>query len=175
MALFDILLVLPLIYGLVRGLYRGLISEIASIVSLIGGLILAFYFSEDLYVKLSTLVQNPGIELRVISFIVVFVVVIIAINLLSRTITKAINMIALGAINHLLGGLFGLAKWFLVVLVLVYFLKGMQSESTVFQKDTLTESFVYQRFASYSEYIEVYIEQAIGPSDSTDYTTNPLP
>lgn len=121
------------------------------------------------------MVQNPGIELRVISFILVFVVVVIAINLLSRTITKAMNMIALGAINHLLGGLFGLAKWFVVVLVMVYFLKSMQSESTIFQKDTLTESLVYQRFANYSEYVEVYIEQAIGPSDSTDHMPSSLP
>ena len=168
MALFDILLVIPLIYGFVRGLYKGLINEIASIVSLVGGLILAFYFSEDLYAELSTLVENPGIELRVISFIVVFVVVIIAINLLSRAITKAMNMIALGAINHILGAVFGVCKWFLVVLLMVYFLKGMQEEATIFQADTLSESFVYQRFAHYSEYLDGYIEQVIGNDETAD-------
>lgn len=143
MTILDIILTIPMLYGLVRGLYKGLIQELASIVGLIGGLILAFFFSEALYLKLRVFFENPGIEIRVLSFIIIFILVVIAISLISKMLTKALDAIALGGINHLLGGLFGLGKWFAIMLVVVYFLENLRQQGT-FQQDTFQDSFVYQ-------------------------------
>lgn len=149
----DIILLVPLLFGFVRGLFKGLISELSSIVSLIGGLILAFYFTEPVYNFLAERMGREGVEIRAFSFVIIFVIVVIAINLLSKTITKLLDMIALGVLNHILGGAFGLAKWLLIILVAIYFLKELQAEELIFQRETLEASAVYMRLAEYSSLV----------------------
>lgn len=162
LGLVDIVLLLPLIFGFVRGLFRGLIKEVASIVGLFGGLIVSFYFSEGIYQRLAKYVDNPGIELRALCYIIVFVLVIIAINLISKTLTRAMDMVALGSINHVLGGLFGLGKWLLIVLVLIYFVNIMQQDAPFIQQETLDNSTTYNILLGYSEYLSDYIDMALG-------------
>lgn len=162
LGLVDIVLILPLLFGFVRGLFRGLIKEVASIVGLFGGLILSFYFSEGIYQRLSKYVDNPGIELRALCYILVFVMVIIAINLISKTLTRALDVVALGSINHVLGGLFGLGKWLLIVLVLIYFINIMQKDAAFIQQETLDNSSTYNILLGYSEHLSDYIDMALG-------------
>ena len=158
----DIILIIPLLIGLIRGLFRGLIAEIASLVGLVGGLLLAFFLSEDVYQQLIILTDREGIEMRVASFLLVFIFVALVVNQLSKLLTKLMDAIALGVVNHLLGGVLGLAKWLVVVLVIVYFVNSMQRDSPLFQQSTLDESQVYQEMAVMSEGLSEYIDQATG-------------
>jgi membrane protein required for colicin V production len=169
----DIILVIPLLIGLIRGLFRGLIAEIASLAGLVGGLLLAFFLTEDVYQQLILLTGREGIEMRVASFLLVFVFVALVVNQLSKLLTKLIDAIALGMINHLLGGLLGLGKWLVVVLVIVYFVNSIQGESPLFQQSTLEESQVYQQMAVMSQGMSEYIDQAMGYVPKKDSISSP--
>ncbi|MDR9375091.1 MAG: CvpA family protein [Schleiferiaceae bacterium] len=169
----DIILVIPLLIGLIRGLFRGLIAEIASLAGLVGGLLLAFFLTEDVYQQLILLTGREGIEMRVASFLLVFVFVALVVNQLSKLLTKLIDAIALGMINHLLGGLLGLGKWLVVVLVIVYFVNSIQRESPLFQQSTLEESQVYQQMAVMSQGMSEYIDQAMGYVPKKDSISSP--
>lgn len=162
LTLLDIILVIPPLIGLIRGMMRGLVSEVASLAALIGGIILAYFSSEYVYRILVRLVDHTGIEMRVAAFVLVFIIVAIAIRSLSKTLTKLMDILALGVVNHLLGAAFGLAKWLLVTLVIIYFLDNMQQNAPIFQQETLDKSIVYQQMKHYAQYLSTYIDQASG-------------
>lgn len=176
LTILDIVLIIPLLIGLLRGLFRGLIAEIASLVGLVGGVLLAFYLSEDFYQQLVALTGREGIEMRVAAFLLIFIIVALVINQLSKLLTKLMDAIALGVVNHLLGGVIGLGKWLVVVLVLVYFVDNMQRDTPLFQQSTLEESKVYTRLAVMSQGLSKYIDQASGyvpQRDSIPYPQSP--
>lgn len=152
----DIVLLVPLIFGLVRGLYKGLISELSSLVSLIAGLFLSFYFSEDVYNFLASQVQDAGIGLRVLSYAIVFFAVVIVIYFISKALTKALDFLALGIVNHLLGGIFGLIKFAFILAIAVHFLEPIQRSQKVVQQSTVNSSVVYTYLIQYSDNVGNY-------------------
>jgi membrane protein required for colicin V production len=152
--LFDIILVIPLVYGLIRGLYKGLIAELSSMVSLIAGVFLSFYFSGDLYDYLAPQVEEPGIGLRVLCYVIVFGVVVAIMYFISRALTKA--FMALGIVNHILGGAFGLLKFVFIMIISVHFLAPIQKSQRMVQQETINSSKLYTFFLSYSDVVGEY-------------------
>ncbi len=146
----DIVLLVPLIFGLVRGLYKGLISELSSLISLVAGLFLSFYFSEDVYNFLASQVEDAGIGLRVLSYAIVFFAVVLVIYFISKGLTKTLDFLALGVINHLLGGAFGLIKFVFIMAIAVHFLEPIQRSQKMIQQSTVNSSIVYTYLLQYS-------------------------
>lgn len=158
----DIVLIIPPLIGLIRGMMRGLVGEIASLAALVGGIIIAYYTSQYVYDLLVELVDHTGVEMQVAAFVLVFIIVALVIRFLSKALTKLMNVVALGFVNHLLGAAFGMAKWLLVTLIIIYFLDKMQQNAPVFQQETLDNSVIYQEMKHYAQYLSSYIDQASG-------------
>jgi len=64
----------------------------------------------------------------------------------------------------LMGAVFGAVKWAMIVTLAVFSLNKIQQNNTIFQKSTLKQSQVYQRFLGYSE----EIAKAVGFDDLVD-------
>jgi membrane protein required for colicin V production len=158
----DIVLLIPLVYGLAKGAYRGLIGELSSVIGLVGGLVAAFYFSDSIYKLISKYVENPGLGIRVLAFFLVFISVIIAINFLGKAIKKALDLIALGAINHIFGAAFGFFKWVLICSVAVYFFASLQKDTLIIRQKILDDSIVFQKLLSFAQYFASYLDAAAG-------------
>jgi membrane protein required for colicin V production len=152
----DIILIIPLVYGLVRGLYKGLIAELSSLISLLAGLFLSFYFSEDLYLFLADYVQEPGIGLRVLSYAIIFFAVVIVIYFISKALTKTLDFLALGIVNHILGGLFGFIKFAFFMAVAVHFLEPIQRSQKIVEQSMINSSVVYTFLEGYSDQVGEY-------------------
>jgi membrane protein required for colicin V production len=58
-------------------------------------------------------------------------------------ITKVLQIVALGLLNRLLGGLFGLFKWFVILSVLVLICEEVNQIVTLFPETLLKESMSY--------------------------------
>ena len=119
MSYLDIIILLPLIYGVIRGLMRGVVMEVFAIAGIILGIFVAKMFAGDAAAWLQQFSQWDISLLRPIASFVIFLLVAIACNLLARLLTKLFKMIALGWINRLAGGLFGAAKWILIMAVII--------------------------------------------------------
>ena len=96
----DIVLWIILAIGFFNGLRRGLVMSAFSLAGVILGIVLAtrFYptFSD------STIV-------RVITFIVIFVLVAWFVSFLGSLVRKVVKLVMLGWVDHIAGALFGLA------------------------------------------------------------------
>ena len=116
----DILLVLPFAVGLVRGLMRGLISEIIAFVVVILGVIGTRVLAPSFSAWLACQFAWPQNICDLVACTLLFLAIAIMLSSLARLLNKLLRAIHLGWANRLFGGLFGMAKYGLVVLVAVF-------------------------------------------------------
>ncbi|MBO7459068.1 MAG: CvpA family protein [Paludibacteraceae bacterium] len=118
----DVLLLLPLLVGLVRGLMRGLISEIIAIVVVILGVLGAKLWAPAFSKWILVQFAWPQGVCDVVAYTLLFLAIAIVLSILARLLTKFMRAIHLGWANRLLGGLFGIAKYGILVLIVVFVL-----------------------------------------------------
>ena len=144
MNIFDIIIAALLIFGAVRGVMKGLFIEVASLVALLGGVYGAIHFSYFIgdYLKESVSWSEEYISLA--AFAGTFIVIIIIISLLGKMLTKLANFAALGVINKLLGGVFGVLKIGLILSIVFIFFGKMNNTIPFIKKETLEKSILYE-------------------------------
>ena len=119
MSYLDIIIALPIILGIILGLMRGLIKEVLAIVGIILGIVVARIYAGDAAAWLQQVSTWDINLLKPIAAFFIFIAVAIVCNLLARLLTKLFKLISLSWINRLVGGLFGAAKWILIVAVII--------------------------------------------------------
>ncbi|HAD97074.1 MAG TPA: hypothetical protein DCG19_06680 [Cryomorphaceae bacterium] len=156
--LLDFLIITPLVFGLARGLYKGFVNELASLVALIGGILVAHAFADDVFNLLSKHIEEPGTGTLILSYILVFTAVVIIVFVVSRALTKMLGFLALGLVNRILGGLFGLCKMLLILLILTHFLNPFLHSGNYYEKPIFKESMTFPYLLKYSDILEDYFQ-----------------
>ncbi|CAM1373790.1 Colicin V production protein [Tenacibaculum litopenaei] len=140
---FDIIIAALLLFGFVRGLMKGLFVEVASLVALIAGVYGAIHFSYFMGDWLKTSVSWDEKYISLAAFAGTFIIIIIAVALLGKLLTKIADWSALGLLNKILGGVFGLLKIGLILSVLFIFFSKMNNTIPFVTKEHLEESILY--------------------------------
>ena len=143
MNIFDFIILIILLYGLIKGFVKGFIIEVAGIIALILGVTGSFKFASILEVYLNSYVDWSPKNIQVISFIILFIIIIYAVSLLAKMITKTLKIIALGMINRIFGGIFGLLKWCVILSSLVLVSQEINEIITLIPDKTLKDSVSY--------------------------------
>ena len=125
MSKLDIILSIPLIWGAFIGFKKGLILELATFIGLLLGIYGSLKFSDITAEWLTSYVEVSKQWLGILSFIVTFLLIVIGVFLLAKTIEKLVKIVALGLVNRLLGLLFGLLKYALILSVLLYLFENV--------------------------------------------------
>lgn len=116
----DVLLLLPLLVGLVRGIMRGLVSEIIAIVVVVFGVLGAKFWAPTFSKWLLCQFAWPQGVCDVVAYVLIFLAIAIILSLLAKLLTKFLRTIHLSWANRFLGGLFGLVKYGIIVLIVVF-------------------------------------------------------
>jgi len=144
MPVVDIVLGALIIYGVVKGFFKGLFVEVASLLALVLGVYGAVHFSNYASEFLSNHVDWSEKALSVTSFAITFVIIVLAISLAGKAMTKLANFAALGIINKLLGALFGGLKIALILSVLLLVFKRVNSTLSLVSNEELELSMLYE-------------------------------
>lgn len=107
MNVLDIVLLAFLILGLVRGFWHGFFVEVASLVALVAGVYGAFHFSGFTAGFLKEKVDWDENTINIVAFVATLILIILAIALAGKALTKIADFAALGLVNKALGALFG--------------------------------------------------------------------
>ncbi len=122
MGIFDIIIAVILGFGFIRGIMKGLFVEVASLVALIAGVYGAIHFSFHIGNILVDKVAWEEQYITLVSFVITFGIIVLAISLLGKLFTKIADFAYLGWINKVLGGVFGVLKLaFILSVVLIVF------------------------------------------------------
>jgi membrane protein required for colicin V production len=141
---FDILFILIFIWAAIRGFTRGFIMQLTTLLALIIGIYFAIWFSG----YISAIIQNKsgteGGYLPIISFAITFLIIVIGVNLFGKLIGRLVEAIGLGTVNRLLGVLFGIIKYAILISAILTILNAFNSRLRFLPEDRIKESHLYR-------------------------------
>lgn len=143
MNIIDIVLGSLLLFGLIRGLIKGLFVEVASLLALVIGIYGAVHFSFFAAEFLDARVNWDEKMLNIVAFGITFVIIVVAISLAGKALTKLADFAALGLLNRFLGAAFGTLKIGLILSVLLIVFTKINSFLPYLEKKDLEESVLY--------------------------------
>ena len=149
----DILLLIPLAYGLINGLTKGLFKELASLLGIILGIYIARLWAPDFSHWLGTWLDYSPKVLVPVSYLIIFLVVAIGLNVVAFMLEKLMQLVSLGWINKLGGGAFGLLKFALILSILLNAFAMLNSHLKLVETKTLTESYLYTPVKQVTQYL----------------------
>lgn len=144
-----------LTWGLIKGLRNGFFVELASLISFVLGIYLAARFS---YVVGNALGGDSSESIKIISFIITFILVVVGIHFLAKVFSKMANFVFLGWLNRVLGGLFGAIRALLYLGVCLSLLNKISTE--IFSKETREQSFFYNPITKTAKVISPVLEKS---------------
>ena len=141
---FDIIIIIPLLWGAYKGFKKGLIIEIASLIALVLGVWGGAKFSSISANYLSKIFDISEKIMPLISFSVTFVIIVIAVFALAKVLQKFIKMVALGTLNKVAGAAFGALKFALIISVLLNLINNINAEIRFLEPEMQDSSLLYK-------------------------------
>lgn len=118
------------------GLWRGLVKEVLSLLTWIAALLVARVYSEVLSGFLVNVIESSSVR-YVAAFAIIFVVVMMLGTLLNHIMSKLLTVTGLKLADRLLGGVFGIVRGVIIVLVILFISGVFLSETEQWQQSTL--------------------------------------
>ncbi len=153
MNVLDIVLGALILFGLVRGLMKGFFVEVASIVALILGVYGAIHFSNFVAEFLESRVEWDEQYINITAFAVTFIIIVIAIAMAGKALTKLADFAALGILNKLLGGVFGALKIGLILSIILIVFNRLNSTFPLVEEHEIKSSILYNPVKSIAPFI----------------------
>ena len=143
MNVLDIVLAALLLFGLVKGFLKGFFVEIASLVALIAGVYGAIHFSNYASEFLMEHVEWSEKTVNITAFAITFIIIVLAISLAGKALTKLADFAALGFFNKILGAVFGALKIGLILSIVLIIFDKMNKTIVFVDKQNIEESALY--------------------------------
>lgn len=118
MTSFDYIVLAILGVSAVLGLLRGLVKEVLSLIAYVLAFVAAVWWGPAVSVWIAPYIDN-GMLRTGVAYGAVFIIVLLLVGLANITLSTLIKKTGLTPADHGLGGLFGLLRGALIVLVLV--------------------------------------------------------
>ncbi len=144
MNIIDIVLASLLVLGLVIGYRRGLFVELTSLVGLVLGVYGAIHFSYFLSDFLESKVSWEASMIQVIAFAGTFIIIVLALVFLGKALTTIADTIMLGFFNKILGALFGVLKYALIISVVLIIFSEFNKTFKFMDKSKTKNSVLYE-------------------------------
>jgi len=148
MHIFDIILLIIIVFFVLTGLRKGLIEEAVKLVGFIVAAFLAakYYFIGAMLIK-GIFPQAPGIQ-SILGAVLIFVVVYMLLQLVAAMIRGIIRHLKLAWLDKSTGAVFGAAKGMAIMIIVVWILSVFMSPVN---EDALEQSSLSYGFLKRSE------------------------
>ncbi len=135
----DLVLIVIVILAVIKGYQRGLIVGVFSFIAVIIGLAAAIKLSTVVAAHLGKAIKVSEQWLPVISFAIVFIVVVLLIRLGANMIQKTVEISMLGWVNRLGGIVLYVAIYVIVFSIVLFYAEQVQ----LLQQETIQKSVTY--------------------------------
>ena len=151
MNILDILIGLPLLWAIYKGFTKGLIIEVATLLALVLGIYGAIHFSDFTADFIRNRFDYDSQYMAYIAFVVTFLIIVIALNVLGKLLNSLVEAVALGMINRLLGVVFGLMKGILIISIVVHLVDYVDRKFDFISEEKKEKSILYEPMQLISE------------------------
>jgi membrane protein required for colicin V production len=146
----DIVIIIPLLMFAWQGYKKGFIIEVATLAALILGLFFAFYFSDYAAYLLNEHFNIDQKYIAALSFIVTFIVVVLAIIAIGKILQKLIDIILLGFLNKAAGAVFGIIKGALILSIFLLIINYFDVNQKLIKEEYKEDSIFYKPVAEFA-------------------------
>ena len=153
MNVIDIILAVALGFGFVKGFFKGFIVEVASLGALFSGLLGAVKFSSFVSNLLNDYFDWNPVATLTVSYLIIFIIIVYAVSVLAKALTKIISKASLGLFNKFLGSLFGFLKWAIIMSVVLFFLEKLNTWVTIIDPEMMESSVLYKPITQLGDYL----------------------
>ena len=161
MNVLDIILLLCFVPAIIGGLRRGFIAQVVAIISIILGIWLSFKFSAVLSGWLGQWIEAEEQVLHVISFAVIMILAILALAAVGKLIEATVKIILLGWLNRLLGLIFALLKYALIIGLLLMLFNSLNGQFHLVNQKVLDSSLLYGPLLNLANSVFPYLKALI--------------
>lgn len=159
MSFIDIIFAVLLCIALYKGIKNGLFVELASLVALIVGIFVAIKFSYLIKGILETKVSWEPKYIEITAFALTFLIVVVAIHLSAKLLTKIADFAYLGWLNKLAGAVFSCLKTILALSVVILVFEKINLNNMLVKQETLDDSIFYNPTKEISALLYPKIEE----------------
>lgn len=143
MTTIDIVILIVLGAGAIVGFTKGFLKQLAGLLGLVAGLLIAKALYATVAERFFLPLTGSLTVAQGIAFVVIWLAVPLAFLLLATLLTKAMEAVALGWVNRLLGAGLGLLKSALLVSLLICVVEYIDSDNTLLKRTKKQESVLY--------------------------------
>ncbi|MCF8309396.1 MAG: CvpA family protein [Bacteroidales bacterium] len=144
MNILDIIIGIPVLWLAYRGFTKGFVIEVTTLIALLLGIYAAINFSSVTAAFLNDFFSLEENYMTILSFAVTFIAVVIAVVLIGRLLEKFINMIALGFLDKLAGGVFGILKAAFIISVIFLVINSFDPNENLISPKMKENSVFYE-------------------------------
>lgn len=161
MSTLDIIILLLFVPGIIRGLSKGFLEQSISLVGVIVSAYLAYRFSGAACRVLAQYITVSETLLQVIGFAVVLVAALLGVILLSKLVTKVVEMASLGWLNKALGFAFSVFTTALILSIIIILFDTVNIKFELVKGDSLDKSVLYGHLKDFGYFIFPYLKQLL--------------
>ena len=124
----DTAILVVIVLSCVFGLWTGLIKEVLSLLTWIAALLVARVYSEGLSGLFVNVIDNSAVRYAT-AFVIIFIAIMVLGRLLNHQLSKLLISTTLKLADRVLGGMFGIARGALIVMVILFISSLFLSET----------------------------------------------
>ncbi len=159
MNFFDIIIAIVLVWAFYSGYKKGIVYMLISFIAIIAGLYIAIHFSYFTVEKLGQWLDKDPAQLKIIAYILTFVIVFGLLHLVGKILDKFLEAVALGVVNRLAGGALSVGIKIVVLSLLLWLFDQGNQIYPVIKQDTLNQSTLYNPIKNLSPVILVNLKK----------------
>lgn len=142
MTTFDIIVFSILGLSLVLSLFKGLVKEIFSLLSYLGGYLMAAHYQQSFAQVFIEIIPSKAIA-KLIAFIAIYIFTAITISLIGRVFrSMIISATKLSIFDRLLGGIVGFGKGLIIIVAIIYPIQFFPNISQKLTQDSQTAPYL---------------------------------
>ena len=142
MTTFDIIVFSILGLSVVLSLFKGLVKEIFSLLSYLGGYLMAAHYQQSFAQVFIEIIPSKAIA-KLIAFIAIYIFTAIIISLIGRVFrSMIISATKLSIFDRLIGGVVGFGKGLIIIVAIIYPIQFFPNISQKLTKDSQTAPYL---------------------------------
>jgi membrane protein required for colicin V production len=143
MHLLDLVIAVPLLYFIYKGAVNGLVKEVLNIVGIVLAIFLTFKYMDAFSGMLTPFFEETSSQyIPFVSASIIFLGTLIIIALIGYLTKELLKAVKLGAVNRVLGALFGLLKSGMIVSTLLLLLAGFNIPDDKTREESLLYPYI---------------------------------
>ncbi len=143
MHILDLILLICLVPAAIQGFTKGFITQLIGFVAVLVGAWVSYHFSGLVSEFLKTWFEVSPAVLQIISFVLLFIVVVFVLNLIGKALKAILKFAMLGWADKLLGVVLSLLMTCLVLGLLIILFNTINTKFELVSEEVLSQSILY--------------------------------